>query len=217
MFELPLFPLNTVLFPGIPLRLHIFEPRYKQMLQYCLDAEQPFGVVLIRQGKEALGPLPQPHSIGTTAQIRQVDKLPLGRRLILAVGGERFRILALRADQPFYIAKVESSPLACRDQESLQKSGRRLRPGVERYFQLLDQAGKGRIATAELPIDPLALGYLAASILTLPLPQKQALLCVEDASDLLIEIQGLFRKEVALFKALLSSGMHEDRGRFPLN
>ena len=60
MQEIPLFPLNTVLFPNAPLRLHIFEERYKRMVNDCLAEKQPFGVVLIRHGLEALGPLAEP-------------------------------------------------------------------------------------------------------------------------------------------------------------
>ena len=86
MFELPLFPLNTVLFPGMPLPLHIFEDRYKQMINNCLEEKEPFGVVLIRNGKEALGPLAQPHSIGCTARIVEVQKLSDGRMNITSVG-----------------------------------------------------------------------------------------------------------------------------------
>ena len=56
MITLPLFPLNTVLFPGIPVHLHIFEERYKEMISQCLEARVPFGVVLIKSGPEALGP-----------------------------------------------------------------------------------------------------------------------------------------------------------------
>ena len=60
MLELPLFPLNTVLFPGMPLNLHIFEERYKRMMQACIESSKPFGVVLIKQGLEAHGPLADP-------------------------------------------------------------------------------------------------------------------------------------------------------------
>ena len=60
MVEIPLFPLNTVLFPNMPLSLHIFEPRYKIMVEQCLSREEPFGVALIQKGREALGPLPEP-------------------------------------------------------------------------------------------------------------------------------------------------------------
>ena len=82
MFELPLFPLNTVLFPGMPLTLHIFEDRYKLMIGKCIQERQPFGVVLIRRGLEALGPVADTHSVGCMAFIRQVERLEQGRTLV---------------------------------------------------------------------------------------------------------------------------------------
>ncbi len=78
MFEIPLFPLNTVLFPGTPIHLHIFEERYKQMINLCLQEQRPFGVVLIRNGMEALGPLAEPFHIGCTAEIAHVERLEDG-------------------------------------------------------------------------------------------------------------------------------------------
>ena len=92
MNALPLFPLNTVLFPGMPLGLYIFEERYKLMMAQCLQEEQPFGVVLIAQGKEAMGPAAEPHPVGCTAVITEVQKLNDGRMNIVAVGQERFHI-----------------------------------------------------------------------------------------------------------------------------
>ena len=70
---LPLFPLNTVLFPRMTLPLRIFEPRYRQMLADCLDGDPIFGVVLIREGKE-VGETAMPHDVGTTARIIAVQK-----------------------------------------------------------------------------------------------------------------------------------------------
>ena len=70
--ELPLFPLNTVLFPGATLPLHIFEDRYKEMISQCIEEHRPFGVLLIRKGREA-GDLAEPFEIGTTAHIARVD------------------------------------------------------------------------------------------------------------------------------------------------
>ncbi|MCS7071304.1 MAG: LON peptidase substrate-binding domain-containing protein, partial [Anaerolinea sp.] len=77
MVMLPLFPLNTVLFPGIPISLHIFEDRYKLMINRCLNSQMPFGIVLLQSGSEVqgAGPAPQPYSIGCTAHIVQVQRL----------------------------------------------------------------------------------------------------------------------------------------------
>jgi Lon protease-like protein len=95
MFELPLFPLNTVLFPGMPLPLRIFEERYKLMIRFCIENNQPFGVVLIRQGLEALGRLAEPYEIGCTARIIEVEPLAKGQMNISTLGEKRFRICQL--------------------------------------------------------------------------------------------------------------------------
>src|SRR5688572_13111983 len=88
MFELPLFPLNTVLFPGMPLRLHIFEERYKLMIERCYSSGAPFGGTLIRKGGEVGGGA-DPFLIGCTALITEIEPLNDGRMNIVAVGHER--------------------------------------------------------------------------------------------------------------------------------
>ena len=74
MLRLPLFPLNTVLFPKMPITLHIFEERYKQMIQHCLSEQIPFGVVLIKQGVEVNGSA-EPYLVGCTARITHTHHL----------------------------------------------------------------------------------------------------------------------------------------------
>jgi len=90
--RLRLFPLNTVLFPGAALNLHIFEPRYRQMIAECLDGNEAFGVVLIREGEEAGDPEVQPHDIGTTAEISEVTPLPAGRYYLCAMSGSMLTV-----------------------------------------------------------------------------------------------------------------------------
>ena len=107
MYELPLFPLNTVLFPGTPLQLHIFEARYKKMVNACLQEQRPFGIALIERGAEALGPLAEPYPIGCAARVVQVQRLEQGRMNIVALGGERFRILSLDRQSHPYLVGVE--------------------------------------------------------------------------------------------------------------
>ena len=72
--QLSLFPLNVVLFPGMPMPLHIFEERYKAMIGECVNREEPFGIILIKEGQEVGGPA-DPVKIGTTARIAQVERL----------------------------------------------------------------------------------------------------------------------------------------------
>jgi len=89
--ELPLFPLGTVLFPGGPLRLRIFEPRYLDMVRQCLRGSRPFGVVLILEGLEA-GAAASVATTGTSARLVDFDTLPDGLLGIDCLGEQRFRL-----------------------------------------------------------------------------------------------------------------------------
>ncbi|MEX2238326.1 MAG: LON peptidase substrate-binding domain-containing protein [Dehalococcoidia bacterium] len=103
--EIALFPLNTVLFPGMRLPLNIFEERYKLMLKQCLEDGLTFGVVLIRSGEE-VGGQAQPFSVGTTARITSVEATDDGRFIVEAVGDSRFRTEKLLHRYPFIRAEV---------------------------------------------------------------------------------------------------------------
>ncbi|NLX54350.1 MAG: peptidase S16 [Planctomycetaceae bacterium] len=218
MFELPLFPLNTVLFPGMPINLHIFEPRYKLMIEQCIQNDEPFGVVLIHKGTEASGPLAEPHPIGCTAQITQVERLDDGRMNILAVGGERFQIRSLNHTEPYLVGTVELVPLDEPSEPVIEQAGHRLRPWVERYLGVLAQVAENvEFDPAGLPDDPLALAYLAATLLQIPSDQKQTLLAADGAADLLTTIRSLYRREVALLSAIVARDTMDTQGLFSLN
>ncbi len=111
--RLPLFPLHTVLAPGIALPLHIFEERYRLMVRRCLDASAPFGVVLIREGSEVAprvgaGADLAIAGVGTFAEIREASKFSDGRWDLLVVGTGRFTVLEVDADaEPYLVADVE--------------------------------------------------------------------------------------------------------------
>jgi Lon protease-like protein len=106
--EIPLFPLHTVLCPGIVLPLHIFEERYRAMTRRCLDSGEPFGVVLIRSGAEA-GPEPVATlaGVGAFAEIREAGRYPDGRYDLLAAATGRFAIDSVDAQkEPYLVAEV---------------------------------------------------------------------------------------------------------------
>jgi uncharacterized protein len=216
-FELPLFPLNTVLFPGMPLTLHIFEERYKLMIEHCLEPRRPFGVVLIRQGKEALGPLADPHRIGCTARILDVQPLSEGRMNIIALGQKRFRILELSHEKPYLMGSVELFPLEETHKPLLDRTGRKLRPWVKRYMEILTRLSDVNLDPQHLPNDPLVLAYLAAVLLQVPPDKKQDLLSTERAIDLLSDMYKLYRREVALLQAMFLEADVENVGRFSIN
>ena len=105
--ELPLFPLNVVLFPGQTLPLHIFEPRYRTMINRCIERGEPFGVVLARDDNPDL-----PYDVCTAARITQAERLDDGRLNILTVGVERFVINKVRVSEDEYlIGEAEPYPI----------------------------------------------------------------------------------------------------------
>lgn len=200
MVEIPLFPLNTVLFPGIPLHLHIFEDRYKLMLHSCLNKNAVFGVVLIRKGQEAMGKLAEPYEIGCTARILQVDTLSDGRMNVLAQGGERFRILSLDYRLPYLVGQIERLPMPDFDPPDLGN----LLPIVKEYIEMLSQIMPDDLDTTAInfPDDPMINLNLSASVLQLPDREKQDLLSVQDSHELYLQLLRLYKRELSVFNQL---------------
>ena len=218
MFELPLFPLNSVLFPSTPIHLHIFEERYKRMIGQCIERRQPFGVALIRHGLEALGPAAEPHRIGCTAQIVHVQHLPQGRMNIVAMGEKRFRVLSLEKDAyPYLVGVVDEYPLQNPVPQEAEHLANALRQQVRRFIQGLVDANGGQFDLEQIPNDPITLAYMSAALLQIPPHQKQELLALEQAADLLVSLQGIFRREIALLSALRIEGERGKMGSFSRN
>jgi Lon protease-like protein len=206
MFELPLFPLQTVLFPGAPLHLHIFEERYKRLIETCIQDHKPFGVVLIHQGQEALGPLAEPHEVGCSAEIVHVRRLKEGHMNIVVLGQERFRIFSLdRESYPYLMGTVGTFPLAVGTINDLVEAGERLRPWVKRFIRILLEAGGTQFDLKQLPEDPILLAYTAASILQIPPSQKQALLDTRLAEQFVASLLAIYRRESALLDAIIAN------------
>lgn len=175
MPTIPLFPLNTVLFPGAGLPLQIFEERYLLMIGRCLEESMPFGVALIRSGPE-VGGRATPFAIGATARIRQAERMPNGRIHILAEGVQRFRILETMHDQPYLTGAVEYLEDQDEDApgiESLLESARGL---FTDYTRLLLQANGEWTRSVGLPRRPGALADHIAARIELDTGTKQRLL-----------------------------------------
>src|SRR5256885_3148527 len=107
--ELPIFPLPIVLFPGAPQPLHIFEPRYRELLADCLAADRRFGIAYVPAEYPPAGePLPRPGDVGCVALIQNTEGLPDGRSNILTVGERRFVLIDwVGSDRPYRLAHVE--------------------------------------------------------------------------------------------------------------
>lgn len=173
--DLRLFPLQTVLFPGMRMPLHIFEERYKIMVRECIEEDAPFGVVLIRSGAEVGGGA-IPHDIGATARILQVEYLPEGRMNLLTIGEQRFRIIAVNTTSPYLRAEVEpleQSRLAdAAPAELIARSGEIFGEYLRTHMALGGQWLRG----VQLPADLAEASDYIAARLDVPAPQKQELL-----------------------------------------
>ena len=190
--ETPLFPLNTVLFPGGVLPLRIFEPRYLDMIKRCMREGGEFGVVLIRHGVEA-GGVAVAHSVGTLARIVDFDQLPDKLLSITARGAQRFRILSQRAQEDgLNLGRIELLP---------SEAELPLPAEFLRYAELLKQA-LPEMGDFYKHIEPRyddaawVSGRLAEA-LPIPLAEKQRLLEMDDPIARLLVLQPLMRGEAA--------------------
>lgn len=217
--EMPLFPLNSVLFPGMPLKLYIFEERYKMMINECIDTQTPFGVVLIEEGDAEHGPLATPYTVGTTAYITQVQKLAFGRMNILAIGRERFKVNQLYNDRPYLYADVDLIPLGNDNDSAARKGSQLLRPLIERYLTMQEEAGRLQFDSSQIPREPIALAFLGAILLQTEDSQKQGLLESENTTMLLRSLISIYQREVKLQEVLLAPPDHldDDERPFSLN
>ena len=190
--ELPLFPLNTVLFPSLPLPLHIFEERYKLMIGSCVVTDNLFGVCLIKDGVEVGGPA-EPFEIGTVARIAEVERLPDGRMNLMTFGTQRFRLDEVIQREPYLVGRVvvlDPSAEPAADELVTDVADRLLR-------YLRDVRGAARLPDrGELLADVDRLTYLAAATLGLPARERQSFLEVDSAVDRLRQARDLLRREI---------------------
>ena len=204
LVELPLFPLNVVLFPGMVLPLHIFEPRYRLMITRCIEEETLFGVVLVQPESVVGGE--HPFHVGTTARIVAAERLDDGRFNLLTEGCKRFRILEEHREQPYLSALVEEFCDTPTEPEATEALYRKASALFQRYIRvMLAVAGKEQLRL-ELPDDAEGLSYLIGYCLDLSDAEKQHLLELTSTPErLLLEIEILKREEHILRRMLSSS------------
>jgi uncharacterized protein len=194
-YKLPLFPLNTVLFPGAPLTLHIFEERYRLMIERCLEQSGPFGVVLIREGDEVGGDA-TPHNVGTTAMIGDSAQLDDGRYYLTAVGQRRFRIQYIAQRQPYLLALVAYLPEETGG-PAIVAAANQLRALYTRYWLALAAATGHQHQPEELPENVVGLTYWMAQRLQVDNIHKQRWL-EADVATRLREINAAISAELQL-------------------
>jgi Lon protease-like protein len=201
-FELPLFPLNVVLFPGADLPLHIFEPRYRQMVNECYEQQKPFGVVLAQPESEPM--LEAPCPIGTMAEIETLARLEDGRMNLIARGGQRFRIVGQHRKKTYLTGLVEIYDDQREPESLLHDQGDKARELFTTYLNiLLEVVGKEEIQF-DLPESPGELSHFIAYFLDLENVQKQALLELDSTVERLRSEIELLRREVPFMRQMLS-------------
>ncbi len=182
VLEIPLFPLNLVLYPGMVLPLHIFEERYRSMIGTCLENDTSFGVVLIKEGSEVGSPA-IPERIGTTTRILDSETLPTGRMNILTRGDKRFEIEEVVQEAPYLIGRVRMLPE--KDGGASSDQVEEVQGEFEMYLRDIGRLSGDTVSDVVPTDDPVDLTYSIASKLCasvkLPSDIRQHWLELEDA------------------------------------
>jgi uncharacterized protein len=205
---LPLFPLGTVLFPGLLLPLHIFEDRYRQLVRDLQDRPEPrrFGVIAIRHGRETgAGGIQALHEIGCIATLRQVKPLEDGRYDVVTVGTQRFRLAALDDSKPYLQGQVDLLTEETGDEAGAAQAVRIVRDGFRAYLGALAERGATQISAPELPEDPVTLSYLVAASMIIDLSDRQTLLAEPDALHRLAAERALLSRELTMLRTLTAT------------
>lgn len=205
--RLPLFPLNVVLVPGLVLPLHIFEPRYRELVEGLLavpdEEEREFGIVAVREGRsvEADG-RDALFEVGTSVILRQAERLPDGRFDIMTTGHRRFALRDIDASAPLLWGEVDVLP------DDLGRVDPALQARVGSLFLGYRQALVGQVPdeapreTGSLPDDPTTLSYLVTAAMVLPAQERQDLLAAATTGERLRLAEALLRRETGLLSVL---------------
>jgi len=205
---LPLFPLGTVLYPGLLLPLHVFEERYRQLVRDLLAGPEPrtFGVIAIREGRET-GPngILTLHEVGCTATVRQVTELDDGRYDLVTVGTQRFLLTGTDDTKPYLQGQVELLAEETGDESGAVLAARSVQDAFRTYLGALAERGVTQVSVPELPGDPILLSYLVAASMVIDLRDKQALLAEPDALHRLVTERMLLSRETTMLRTLTAT------------
>jgi Lon protease-like protein len=202
--DLPIMPLNSVLFPGAPTTLYIHEERYREMLDEVVEGDGYFGVALLRAGKEVGGPS-IPHDIGTIAHISEVTKLPDGSSMVLAQGGPRFRIRAILSAMPVVHADVELIQDREPDNGESVAGADIARHELRELMTLVLKTMGSEATDAEVPEDPEQLSWAIAANLQMELARQQEILEMDSPGKRLTAVLPVLRKEIRHYRVMAAA------------
>jgi Lon protease-like protein len=200
---LPLFPLGTVLYPGMVMPLHVFEKRYRRLVRDLLAGPQQrtFGVVAIRHGRETGDEgVSSLYEIGCTAIIREVTPRSDGRYNLTTIGGDRFRLLSQDRSLPYLRGSVELLPDQVGEPAAVSAVAP-VRAAFREYLGTLSERTASAVTINDVPDEPVLLSYVVAAAMIIDLPERQHLLEASSALDRLAAERGLLRREIAMLQA----------------
>jgi hypothetical protein len=205
---LPLFPLGTVLYPGLLLPLNIFEERYRELVRDLLDGPEPrrFGVIAIRKGRETgVDGISALYQIGCTATLREVAEQEDGRYLLVTVGTQRFQLASLDHSRPYLQGEVDLLEEEVGDEAAAGLAVHAVQRGFHGYVEALASRESVEVTVPELPDEPLLLSYLVAASMILDLPVRQDLLAEPDAERRLGAERALLARETTMLRSLTAT------------
>jgi len=208
---MPMFPLNTVMFPGVTVPLHVFEDRYRALVHRLLTIEDPaerlFGTVAIREGYEVGDQLHRQgaqsvHRVGCYLQLSDHEANPDGTFDIVAVGRGRLRLDELDASGPWLSGTIERLP----DAEGAVRAEtvEHALAVFERYRATVSEVSAADVLVGELPRDPTYLSWSLGATCLLTLPQRQALLESDTAAMRLALVTSMLEREIQAMQVIPS-------------
>jgi uncharacterized protein len=206
--KLPLFPLGSVLYPGLVLPLHIFEDRYRQLVADLMDGPEPrqFGVVAIRYGRETgIDGVSALYETGCTAELQRVEPYEDGRFDLVTVGAQRFRLLGLGEQAPYFTGDVEWLPEEIGDEAEAALVLTAVQQSFRSYLALIAERGGAHVTIPEMPDEPMLMSYLVAAAIVVDLPAKQRLLEEPDAHRRLLAERKLLGLEMRMLRLLTAT------------
>jgi Lon protease-like protein len=202
---LPLFPLGTVLFPGMLLPLNIFEDRYKQLVRDLLDGPEPrrFGVIAIKKGRETgVEGVSSLYEVGCTATLRETEGNDDGGYEVVAVGTQRFRLDALDESRAYLQGEVEFLAEDEGDSAAAGRAAHLVAEAFQAYLDVLTAQGLAQVNVPEVPEEPVLLSYLVAASMIIDLPDRQALLAQPDSLSRLTAERAMLVHETTMLQTL---------------
>lgn len=206
MGPLPMFPLGSVLLPGMVLPLHVFEERYRALVRDCLEGSREFGVALIERGSEVGGGDIRA-MVATVAQILQAEELPDGRWGLVAVGTRRVRVVEWLPDGPYPLAVVDDWPDApAADAVELRELYDTQVASLRRVLAMAVELGVEASPMVELSDDPVEGSFHLGVLAPLGPLDRQRLLTAPGPMERLILLEDMLADQLLMLEARLADG-----------